>query len=58
MKKNKLELFLDGWKDTLNYLDRHKIQGRILFAGISVSLILIAIKFIANDLIKIIEALQ
>lgn len=58
MKKSKWELFLIGWKDTLKYLDHHKVQGRILFTGISVSMILLAIKFVSDDLIKIIEVLK
>lgn len=58
MKKNKWELFLIAWKETLKYLDNHKVQGRILFTGVSTSMILLALKFVSDDLIKIIEVLK
>lgn len=58
MKKSKFELFLEGWKETLRYLDNHKIQGRILFTGIAASLIICSLKFVTDDLIKIIEVLK
>lgn len=58
MKKSKWELFLEGWKETLDYLDHHNVQGRILFTGISATLILCALKFVTDDLIKIIEVLK
>lgn len=58
MKKNKWELLLEGWIETLNYLDRHKVQGRIIFIGFSINLILFALKYITDDLIKIIAAFR
>ena len=58
MKKSKWELFLESWKEILDYLDHHNVQGRILFTGISASLILCALKFVTDDLVKIIEVLK
>lgn len=58
MKKSKPELLLDGWLATLKYLDHHKVQGRILFVGISASLIFLAFKLCAPELVTIITALK
>lgn len=56
MKKSKAEIMLEAWLATLNYLDHHKIQGRILFTGVSLTMFLLAIKFTSPEIIKIIEA--
>jgi hypothetical protein len=56
--KKKFEIFLEAYIATLNYLDNHKIQGRILFTGISAFLIILSLKIVSSDLIKIIQALK
>ena len=56
--KKKFEIFLEAYIATLNYLDSHKIQGRILFTGISAFLIILSLKIVSSDLIKIIQALK
>jgi hypothetical protein len=58
MKKTKFDYLLEMLKEILDYLDNHKIQGRILFTGVSASIILLSLKFITDDLIKIIEVLK
>ena len=58
MKKTKWDYLLEMLKEILDYFDNHKIQGRILFTGVSASLIILSIKFITDDLIKIIEVLK
>lgn len=55
MKKSKGEIFLEAWIVTLNYLEHHPIQGRILFVGITINAALIALKFVAPELVLIIE---
>lgn len=58
MKKSKSELILEAWLSFLNYLDKHKNQGRLLFGGISISLILLSIKSTTNEIVTIIKALK
>lgn len=58
MKKSKAEMILQAWLELLNYLDRHKVQGRIMFIGISFSLMLLALKYSVNELVIIIGALR
>lgn len=58
MKRSKSEIILEAWLATLKYLDHHNIQGRILFAGISITIFLLAIKFVTPELIQIIEELK
>jgi hypothetical protein len=58
MKKSKAQICLEAWLATLKYLDHHKVQGRILFAGVSLTMFLLAIKVTAPEIIKIIEALK
>jgi hypothetical protein len=58
MKRSKSELALEALLNVLDYLDHHKIQGRMLFCGVSVNLVLLAIKYVTPELILIIEALK
>lgn len=58
MKKSKSEIALEAWLATLKYLDHHRVQGRILFAGISVTIFLLAIKFVTPELLQIIEEVK
>jgi hypothetical protein len=56
MKKSKAEIMLETWLATLNYLDHHKIQGRILFVGVSAFLIFLGLHISSDSIVKIIEA--
>lgn len=58
MKKSKAELLLEGWLATLKYLDHHKVQGRILFAGVSLTISLLVLKLCAIELVTVIKAFQ
>jgi hypothetical protein len=58
MKKSKAEMILQAWLELLNYLDRHKVQGRVMFVGISFSLVLLALKYSVNEIVTIIGALK
>lgn len=58
MKKSKAELILQAWLEFLNYLDKHKVQGRILFVGVSFLLVMVGIKYSVKELVIIIDALK
>jgi hypothetical protein len=55
MKKNKSELALEAFKILLDYLDKHRIQARILISAFCFYLIL---KTCPDEIIIIIEAFK
>jgi hypothetical protein len=55
MKKSKAELSLEAFQAFLNYLDRHKIQARILIAACCFYTIL---KSCTNEIVILIEAFR
>jgi hypothetical protein len=56
MKRSRTELFFEAWCKLLDYLDRHKIQGRIGITFTGIIGIILAIKYTSNEIILIIEA--
>lgn len=57
MKKTN-ELLFEAWIELLNYLDRHKIQGRIMVFFAGLDSLIFTIKLCANDILTIIEAFK
>lgn len=55
MKKNKSELSLEAFKAFLEYLDKHKIQARILITFISFYILL---KTCSKEIVFLIEAFK
>lgn len=58
MKKNKSELLFEAWIALLNYLDRHRIQGRIAIFFIGLIGTIFAIHYCVQDFVLIIEAFK
>lgn len=62
MKRSKLEILFQFYTSYLEYLDKHRIQGRIhstailiVSFGASLSLIFISLKVNINDIINLIK---
>ena len=56
MKRSKAEIFFEAWCKLLEYLDHHKIQGRIAITFIGIIGTILAIKYTSVEIIQIIEA--